>query len=96
MSTKQTTFSNDSGTLDTISAETTVITRPGVRGIKNLIITNTSTNTGWFKFDDSSNWILLPAAASGPYTLTMRRITMTSNLVVKPGSGDPVIHATVW
>jgi hypothetical protein len=89
-------YSNNSGAVDTISAETTVITKPGGRIVKNLMITNTSTNLGWFNFDGSNNWILLPAAASGPYTLYMRNIKMTGNLVVKPNGGNPTVHATVW
>jgi len=92
MSANQTTFSNDSGVVDTISTESVVITRPGTHRVKYIVISNTSANTGWFKFDDSNSWILLPAST----TITMNRITMTADLKVKPGSGDPDVYATVY
>lgn len=91
----QTTFSNDSGAIDTISGEAVVITRPGVRKIHNLVVTNTSTNTGWIQFD-GVNWILIPAAASGSYTLTLRDITVTADVKAKPAGGNPTIHVTIW
>jgi len=92
----QVAYSNNSGVIDTITSESTVITRVGGKRIMNLMITNTSANTGWFKFDGSTNWILLPAAATGSYTLYMKKITMTGDLVVKPGTGNPTVHATIW
>jgi len=87
---RQTTYSNNSGVIDTIAATVKVVNNPAFRN-SNMVITNTSDNYGFIRFD-SENWILVPAN----YTLTLRKIKITDDVWAKPGIASPDLFITLW